>query len=291
MIAIDDLLLQRWSLEGDPRAFCELVRRHGAMVYGACYRILKNGELAEEIARDCFVQLARLGSSTRHSIPCRLHSMATHQSLMRAKQTCTAAENAPPPAEPPEDGQLAPGPALIDLIDGVIAMLPEHLHEVAVTHLLEQRSHETIAIDSGLSRRAIVRRVAKGVERVCALLQQEGVRAESSDLLELFRTRVALSAPSTLAADLERLALGGTLPRNIQTETRDRVAMGSLLKRVIAALIIALICLIAFISVRERRVTLRDMLRSQDTAPLVDPAAANPPAAAWSEAPSSDLGE
>ena len=56
---LDDSELVERAQDGDRRAFSELVRRHQAAVYRACYRILGNREDAKDASQEAFIRAYR----------------------------------------------------------------------------------------------------------------------------------------------------------------------------------------------------------------------------------------
>ena len=62
MTPTDMALVQRWMETQDAEAFHEIVRRHSAMVYATCRRVLGNAADAEDVAQDCFLKLAQARS-------------------------------------------------------------------------------------------------------------------------------------------------------------------------------------------------------------------------------------
>ncbi len=58
MTATDDDLV-RAHLDGDPRAFDELVRRHEARVYAVCVRVIGDADEAADAAQDAFLAAYR----------------------------------------------------------------------------------------------------------------------------------------------------------------------------------------------------------------------------------------
>ena len=55
----DRALMERIQNDDDRRAFSELVRRHQAVVYRACYRVLGNREDARDASQEAFLRAYR----------------------------------------------------------------------------------------------------------------------------------------------------------------------------------------------------------------------------------------
>jgi len=261
MVSVDVMLAERWSRVGDAEAFNELVRRHANMVYGTCLRILKNAADAEEVSQECFLQLAQAAGKIRSSVAGCLHALATHRSLNRIKSDTRRREREQQFAEQVQPSERTEWNAMVEVVDEAIAELPEKLREVVVYHFLEQRSDESIAIDLGISRRTVSYRINKGVEQIRARLQKKGVCTESTAMAGLFRGRPVEAAPSSLAASLGKLALAGNLPRTIVTASPGEGFLIKALKVFLAVSLIAIASLLVYLSVRDGRVTLRDMMR------------------------------
>ena len=64
----DEALLRRFAAHRDPEGFAELTRRHAGLVYATCLRITADRHDAEELAQECFFQLARDASRVRSSV-------------------------------------------------------------------------------------------------------------------------------------------------------------------------------------------------------------------------------
>jgi RNA polymerase sigma-70 factor (ECF subfamily) len=56
---LDDGVLVERTRDGDRRAFSELVRRHQAIVYRSCYRILGDREDAKDASQEAFIRAYR----------------------------------------------------------------------------------------------------------------------------------------------------------------------------------------------------------------------------------------
>jgi len=96
----DHELLQRYVAAQDESAFAALVKRHGSMVMGLCWRILRYQQDAEDAFQAAFLVFARKAGTIRkiESIASWLHSVAfraanklrASQARRKARcQTCT----------------------------------------------------------------------------------------------------------------------------------------------------------------------------------------------------------
>src|SRR5216683_3172071 len=74
----DHELLQRYVAAQDESAFAALVQRHGSMVMGLCWRILRHQQDAEDAFQAAFLVFARKAGTIRksESIASWLHSVA-----------------------------------------------------------------------------------------------------------------------------------------------------------------------------------------------------------------------
>ena len=63
----DGQLLEAFIAQKDDETFHALLRRHGSMVMGVCFRVLRNHHDAEDAFQATFLVLARKASSDRGS--------------------------------------------------------------------------------------------------------------------------------------------------------------------------------------------------------------------------------
>src|ERR1700722_7122619 len=84
--ASDGELLDRFVVRREEAAFEALVRRHGAMVFGVCRRILRNDADAEDAFQATFLVLVRKAASIRQpgTVSNWLYGVA-HNTALKAK--------------------------------------------------------------------------------------------------------------------------------------------------------------------------------------------------------------
>ena len=198
---VSDLaLLDRWTGQHDAEAFAEVVERHSAMVYGTCLRILRDDSEAQDAAQDCFVHLIRYledGQIIRSSLGGWLHGAAMHRAMERLRSEgrraarerhFVAASGSALESADPDDVQK--------YVDEAIGNLATKLREPMIHHFLLGRSHQTIAEESGIPRRTVTSRIAKGIDEVRKSLVRNGISITTSALASLLTVEAAQAAPA-----------------------------------------------------------------------------------------------
>ena len=206
-------LLSRYARLRDAGAFAELAARHRDLVYGTCYRVLRNRADAEDVTQDCFLGLARKAATVRASVPGWLHRVAVNASLA-ARGKDRARERAER-----EAGSMSPDrvaePTWEEItgdVDWAIDQLPKALREPVVLHFLQGKPQTVIAEELGISQPAVSRRLSKGIERLREHLGGLGLGLSAATLVALLETHTVEAAPAALAANLGRIALAGVPP-------------------------------------------------------------------------------
>lgn len=207
----DSTLLTQWIERRDPEAFSKLTSRYMGMVYATSTRILGNVTEAEDVTQDCFERLATMTNGPKGHLGAWLHRVATNRAIdyIRKEKRRQAREEV----------YVAESDVCVDTdwddiyayVDEAIANLPEKLREPLVAHYLEGQTHTTIGNDLGLSRQAVTRRIARGVNGVRKSLRRRGITVAIPALAALMSAHLAeaVSVPVSLEATLGKLAVAG----------------------------------------------------------------------------------
>jgi RNA polymerase sigma factor (sigma-70 family) len=238
----DIALAERWRKHRDADAFREIVSRHGAMVYGACKRILKDPTEAEDAAQDCFLRLIQSPPSVRSSLAGWLYDLATHQSLNHVRSEIRRRQREA--ASQPEAYCSSPAPYddIQEYVDEAVATLPARLRHPIVAHYLEGRSHEVIAGELRLSQSSVTRRIQKGIAQVRTALDRRGIAVSSEGLSACFAVCRAETVSATLMSTLDKMVLSAGVGAAVNVMARGGIiAMSKLTWAAIAVTVLAMI--------------------------------------------------
>jgi RNA polymerase sigma factor (sigma-70 family) len=181
----DPLLLERFASRQEEAAFAALVRRHGPLVWGVCWRLLRQRQDAEDAFQATFLVLARKAGSLRRpeALGAWLHGVATRTAL---KARSGAARRR---ACEREAAALAAGPAddavwrdLRRLLDEAVAGLPEKYRVPFVLCYLEGRTVTEVAERLGWPRGTVATRLAWARARLRARLARRGLALSAAVL-------------------------------------------------------------------------------------------------------------
>jgi RNA polymerase sigma factor (sigma-70 family) len=207
----DSTLLTQWIERRDPDAFNKLTSRYMGMVYATSTRILGNVTEAEDVTQDCFERLATMTKGPKGHLGAWLHRVATNRAIdciRKEKRRLAREENYVAESEVCVDTDWDD---IYPYVDEAIANLPEKLREPLVAHYLEGQTHTAISNDLGLSRQAVTRRIARGVNGVRKALRRRGITVTVPPLAALMGAHLAeaVPVPASLQATLGKLAVAG----------------------------------------------------------------------------------
>lgn len=170
----DEVALLAAYLDGDQRAFQQLVERHQQRVHAICYRYFRDRQDAEDATQETFVALARnaarfLGdarlSTWLHRVALNVcHDMARH----RARRPLSAQQDETDIAEPID--LFAYRETELDLHDA-LAQLDDPSRSALVLIAIEDRSYAEAAAMTGVSVPAMKSRVHRARARLTEILE------------------------------------------------------------------------------------------------------------------------
>jgi RNA polymerase sigma factor (sigma-70 family) len=213
MQSTDLQLYAQWRQQRNAAAFNELARRHAAMVFGACQRILRSAADAEEVAQECFETLATTTQGPDQNLGGWLHALATRRALNHLKSESRRREREQAFAEAHPTTAEVHWDDIYPLVDEAIAALPEKLREPLIRNFFEGQTHEAIAAELGVSRGAVTYRITQGVERIRKHLKRRGIVSGAVVLTAMLAENLAnAETPATLTDAIARMALTGPPP-------------------------------------------------------------------------------
>lgn len=209
----DAALLRRFAEAHDQAAFELLVWRHGALVLGACRRVLRDDYAAEDAFQATFLVLARKAGGVRTNLPAWLHRVARRVSLRLAKQRRRTETLA---ADPPARLHVSVDAELAAILDAEIDRLPDRFRRPVVLCYLGGRSTDDAAKELGVPRGTVLSRLATARQRLAARLTRRGITAPAAGLLAVGTAEPvaggAVRACVAVAVGFASGTMVGTLP-------------------------------------------------------------------------------
>jgi C-terminal peptidase prc len=173
----DRLLLKRFARTRDEAAFAALVRRHAALVWGVCWRMLRQTQDAEDCFQATFVVLARRAGTVcwhesvanwLYGVAARVAGEARARRLRQARQRQQVVTH--------RERAMSNGATheLCSVLDEEMSKLPKNCRAPLLLCYLEGRTTDQAARQLGWSQRTLERRLADGRERLRARLTRRG---------------------------------------------------------------------------------------------------------------------
>jgi RNA polymerase sigma factor (sigma-70 family) len=211
----DRQLLHRFARQRDEEAFAALVRRHAALVFGVCHRILFSTQDAEDVFQATFLVLARKAASThwRESIGNWLYEVA-HRLAMKTRSDIVrrhihekqAADRGKIEVRPEETWQ-----ELCGVLDEELRRLPERYRQPLLMCYLEGQTRDQAARRLGWSLRTLHRRLERGLGLLRTRLMARGLALPATLLAAGMSQQAATASVSTiLLSNTVRAALAFT---------------------------------------------------------------------------------
>ena len=207
----DSQLLEQYVCHGETAALAALVRRHRAMVWGVCIRLLQNHHDAEDAFQATFVVLIRRAASivTPELLANWLYGVA-NQTARKARATSAKrrvrerlVERLPETASEEKDVWRE----LRSVLDLELSRLPARYRAALILCDLEGRTRHEAACQLGLSIGTLSAQVHRGRKLLTERLARHGVTVSGGALaLILSRNAVSSAAPITNVSSLIKAA-------------------------------------------------------------------------------------
>lgn len=173
----DDEFLVRWTLEGDSRAYGEIVRRYEKMVAGIVKGMLGNIQQAEDVGQDTFIRLYKsLGSFRGDSkLSTYIQRIAINLSLNEIKRKkrfvslflrSDSGENAPLREIPDTKVKTEEDSDLREILEKAIDKLPPEFKTVVVLRLIQGYSSKESAEILGLPIGTVLSRLSRARDQL-----------------------------------------------------------------------------------------------------------------------------
>lgn len=197
----DQVLLAQYIATSDSGAFEELTRRYAGLVKGVCHRVLGNTHDAEEVAQECFLELARDASHVHSSVAGWLHRAATTRSLnaLRSRSRRKVRERECSLAT--ETNSTITDVTIQELrrvIDGALTSMPEDLRLPMILHFLDGWSQRDVALELGVNQSTISRRMRDALRQLRERLTQAGYAASVPAVMVAMQNQADAVTESTI---------------------------------------------------------------------------------------------
>jgi RNA polymerase sigma factor (sigma-70 family) len=231
--AVDDReLLRRFVEEGNQDAFAALVRRHAALVYGACRRALPSTQDAEDACQATFLVLVKKArgqvwqpsvASWLYATARKIAGNARQGAQRRARHESRAAV---PEAVEPVD-QVS-GRELLAALDEELDRLPPRYREPLVLCYLEGLTRDEVATRLGVPAATVKTQLERGRKKLGDALVRRGFGLGAGLLALAITSPVRASSPRLIQAVVA--AVSGSPPAAVEALARE-VSVNALMSR------------------------------------------------------------
>jgi RNA polymerase sigma factor (sigma-70 family) len=201
----DSSLLQEFAARGSQDAFTELVSRHSDWVYSASVRLVRDRELAQDVAQAVFLVLAekagKLGAVPLHGWLFKVTRYAAANAIRarsrRDKYERLAAMSTSEVHETDCDEmwkEIAP------ILDDSLSRLRSRDRDALLMRFYQQKSVAEVASELGVSEGAAKIRIIRAIDKLRAVLRRRGIAVPSDALGAVLLTFTTHPAPATFVA-------------------------------------------------------------------------------------------
>jgi RNA polymerase sigma factor (sigma-70 family) len=223
----DGQLVEQFLARREEAAFEAIVRRHGAMVYRVCWRVLRQPQDTEDAFQATFLLLAQKLRTVRnyYSLASWLHGVAHRVALQangraasrrRHEQRATITQ-----VERPED---LSADELLEVLDAELGKLPDKWRQPLILCYLEGRTQEESASQLGWSKSTLRRRLEEARDALGCRLKGRGLVWSAALSAVLLSDCIASTAPAAkVIASTVKAAAGVAAGKTVATVASDKV--------------------------------------------------------------------
>lgn len=236
-------LLSRYHRQGDAGAFQSLVQSHAGMVHAVAARVTRDAMLAQDVAQETFLALARSSGAAIQSVGAWLHHVAWQKArdCVRGESHRRHYENAAA-EQLRQSSDEATWAELEPMLDEAMDELPQETKAVLIARFFRGRTQQQIAAELRVSQSTVSRAIDNGIAELRSKLRSRGVIC-GVGLAALLSTHGVQAAPAALITNLGKLALTGVGAATLQvslTQTILSAVMTPAGKLITAAAVAAL---------------------------------------------------
>jgi RNA polymerase sigma factor (sigma-70 family) len=200
----DGQLLGRFLEQRDEAAFTALVRRHAAMVWGVCRRLLPHHPDAEDAFQATFLVLVRKAASVvpREMVGNWLYGVA-NQTALKARATAARQRTRERQVTPMPEPALEPDPwhDLEPVLDQELSRLPDRYRAAVVLCDLEGKTRKEAARQLGCPEGTVASRLATARKMLAKRLARHGLALSGGTLSAVLAQNAASAcAPASVVS-------------------------------------------------------------------------------------------
>jgi len=268
-------LLKRFERDHSQDAFTDLVKRHVNLVYSAALRQVRSPHLAEEITQSVFADLARNAGKLKADtvLTAWLYQVARRTAIdvvrkesRRQAREQIALEMNHMNATAGDWTQIEP------LLDDAMDALDETDRAAILLRYFENKNLREVGESLKISDDAAQKRVSRALERLREFFTRRNVTIGASGLAVLISANAVQSAPIGLIATLSAAAVltGTTVSTSTVIAAAKTIAMTTLQKTLITAVLVATIGAGAFEAHQASQARVQNLILQQQQAPLAE---------------------
>lgn len=211
----DHQLVEAYATESSETAFQALVKRHLDLVYATALRQLGDPALAEEVAQNVFIVLARKAPrlARLETLAGWLHrtTILEAKARIRAELRRRRREEKAGELMALESEGSSPFASLVPLIDEALLHLRENDRLALILRFLEGHSLREVGLALGVDEDAARKRVSRALDRVTEFFRERGFTIPAGTGAGAVLASGVTHAPASLAAGIVQagLASGG----------------------------------------------------------------------------------